>query len=164
MPIPFSVRHLVLDEADRLLDQEFISQTREIIAACTHDLLRKTVFSATLPAGVEKIAMEILRNPVRVVVGLKYATLFTCRRRLSFYCPEIPLSRQFPKALPMLPTSRPNCLLYCNTYQERIRRQSLYLRLRNPAHRHWPNNSSLTTFRMLTVFMLECHGKNEMTL
>ena len=66
-----SVRHLILDEADRLLDREFIAQVQEIAAACTHESVQKAVFSATLPAGVEKIAMDMLRDPIRVVVGLK---------------------------------------------------------------------------------------------
>ena len=29
------------------------------------------MFSATLPAGVEKIAMSMLQDPIRLVVGLK---------------------------------------------------------------------------------------------
>lgn len=66
-----SVRYLVLDEADRLLDKEFLEQTQEIVASCTHTRLQKAVFSATLPAGVEKIAMDMLQDPIRLVVGLK---------------------------------------------------------------------------------------------
>jgi ATP-dependent RNA helicase DDX52/ROK1 len=54
-----------------MLDSEFISQIQEIISACTHENLQTAVFSATLPAGAEKLAMQLLRNPVRVVVGLK---------------------------------------------------------------------------------------------
>lgn len=60
-----------MDEADRLLDSEFLPQIQEIVAACTHPNLQKAVFSATLPAGAEKIAMDMLNEPVRVVVGLK---------------------------------------------------------------------------------------------
>lgn len=66
-----SVRHVILDEADRLLDSEFLEQTQEILAACTHESVQKAVFSATLPAGAEKTAMGALRDPIRVVVGLK---------------------------------------------------------------------------------------------
>ncbi|KAF8139936.1 P-loop containing nucleoside triphosphate hydrolase protein [Boletus edulis] len=66
-----NVRHLVLDEADRLLDSEFLAQVQEVISACTHPEIQKAVFSATLPAGAEQLAMGILRNPIRIVVGLK---------------------------------------------------------------------------------------------
>jgi ATP-dependent RNA helicase DDX52/ROK1 len=54
------------------LDSEFLSQVEEIVAACTHPDIQKAVFSATLPAGVEKVAMGMLRDPIRVVVGLKF--------------------------------------------------------------------------------------------
>jgi ATP-dependent RNA helicase DDX52/ROK1 len=67
-----SVRHLVLDEADRLLDNEFMEQIQEIVAACSHVGLQKAFFSATLPANAEKLAMDMLQDPIRVVVGLKY--------------------------------------------------------------------------------------------
>jgi ATP-dependent RNA helicase DDX52/ROK1 len=77
-----SVRHLILDEADRMLDSEFISQVQEIIAACTHESLQTAVFSATLPSGAEKMAMQLLRNPVRVVVGLKCVGVFHSIRLL----------------------------------------------------------------------------------
>ena len=54
-----------------MLDNEFLSQIEEIVAACTHPNLQKAVFSATLPASAEKIAMDMMNDPVRVVVGLK---------------------------------------------------------------------------------------------
>ena len=69
-----SVRHLILDEADRLLDPEFLPQVQEIVAACSYPNIQKAVFSATLPAGVEKVAMAMLNDPVRVVVGVKYVS------------------------------------------------------------------------------------------
>lgn len=56
-----------------MLDSEFLPQVEEIVAACSHMNLQKAVFSATLPAGAEKIAMGMLHDPIRVVVGLKYA-------------------------------------------------------------------------------------------
>lgn len=72
----FSVRHLILDEADRMLDREFYAQITEIVAACTFPHVQKGVFSATLPASAEEIAMNMMSDPVRVVVGLKYVKLF----------------------------------------------------------------------------------------
>ncbi|MGF1591904.1 MAG: DEAD/DEAH box helicase [Kiloniellaceae bacterium] len=61
------VSHLVLDEADRMLDMGFIRDVRKIVAALParrHSLL----FSATMPAEVAKLAAEMLHNPVRVEV------------------------------------------------------------------------------------------------
>lgn len=74
---PSSVRQMIFDEADRLLESGFLPQIEEIIAACTHPKLRKAVFSATLPAGVEAVAKSFLFDPIRVVVGLKYVGTFT---------------------------------------------------------------------------------------
>ncbi|KIJ21449.1 hypothetical protein PAXINDRAFT_123201 [Paxillus involutus ATCC 200175] len=79
-----NVRHLVLDEADRLLDTEFLAQVQEVVAACTHPDVQKAVFSATLPAGVEKLAMGMLRNPIRIVVGLKDTPLPLISQSLTY--------------------------------------------------------------------------------
>lgn len=68
-----SVRHLILDEADRMLDPEFLEQVQEVVAACSNPNVQKAVFSATLPANAEKMAMNMMNDPIRVVVGLKYA-------------------------------------------------------------------------------------------
>ncbi|KIM84664.1 hypothetical protein PILCRDRAFT_818255 [Piloderma croceum F 1598] len=79
-----NVRHLILDEADRMLDSEFLPQVQEITAACTHENVQKAVFSATLPANAEKIAMKMLRDPIRVVVGLKDTPLPLISQSLTY--------------------------------------------------------------------------------
>lgn len=58
-----------------MLDPEFLSQTLEVLSGCTHQNIQKAAFSATLPAGAERIAMDNMTDPVRVVVGLKYAPI-----------------------------------------------------------------------------------------
>ena len=65
----------MLDEADRLLDNEFSEQVQEIVTASSHSNCQKALFSATLPANAENIAMGMLEKPIRVVVGLKLRLL-----------------------------------------------------------------------------------------
>ena len=61
------VEQLVLDEADRLLDEGFADEIGRITAllpAARQQLL----FSATFPAAVQTLAASLLRDPVRVTV------------------------------------------------------------------------------------------------
>ncbi len=61
------VEHLVLDEADRMLDMGFIHDIRKIIAKVPAK--RQTLFfSATMPKEIEDLARAMLNNPVRVAV------------------------------------------------------------------------------------------------
>ncbi|KAK3034627.1 hypothetical protein RJ639_033582 [Escallonia herrerae] len=60
--------YLVLDEADRMFDLGFEPQIRSIVGQIRPD--RQTLlFSATMPRKVEKLAREVLTDPVRVTVG-----------------------------------------------------------------------------------------------
>jgi ATP-dependent RNA helicase RhlE len=62
-----AVEHVVLDEADRMLDMGFIHDVRKIIAALPRQ--RQTLmFSATMPAEIERLAGTILQKPERVAV------------------------------------------------------------------------------------------------
>jgi ATP-dependent RNA helicase RhlE len=66
------VEVLVLDEADRMLDMGFIDDVKEIVAATSPE--RQTLlFSATMPDGVVGLAHDMMRDPVRVKVGLEAA-------------------------------------------------------------------------------------------
>ncbi|KAG9074130.1 RNA-dependent ATPase rok1, partial [Ceratobasidium sp. 370] len=79
-----NVRCLILDEADRLLEGQFLEQTEEIVQSCSHPDVQKAVFSATLPAGAEAIANGFLDSPVRIVVGLKDSATSTVKQKLTF--------------------------------------------------------------------------------
>lgn len=60
--------YVVLDEADRMFDLGFEPQIRSIVGQIRPD--RQTLlFSATMPRKVEKLAREVLTDPVRVLVG-----------------------------------------------------------------------------------------------
>ena len=52
------VRTLVLDEADQLVDEGFLSATRAIAAACPRDI-QMSLFSATISPGVQELITEL---------------------------------------------------------------------------------------------------------
>jgi len=63
------VEVLVLDEADRMVDMGFAPDLRRILALLPSD--RQTLmFSATMPAEVNRVAREAMRNPKRLDLGL----------------------------------------------------------------------------------------------
>ena len=49
-----TVRYLILDEADKLMEESFLKQVDDVIAACQHPDITRGLFSATLPQKVRK--------------------------------------------------------------------------------------------------------------
>merc|ERR1719147_291312 len=62
------ISYLVLDEADRMLDQGFEDDIREIIGM-THKDRQTCLFSATWPEAIRNLAREFLTDPVKVTMG-----------------------------------------------------------------------------------------------
>lgn len=62
-----AVQHVVMDEADRLLDDGFIGQVDAVLAECGSSR-RLHSFSATMPPATEQILRGLCATPVKIVV------------------------------------------------------------------------------------------------
>lgn len=94
-----SVKSLILDEADVLLDQLFREQTTGIWSACTNSDLQLNFWSATMGSNIETIVTDQLKthakkrdvpsNPlIRLVVGLKDTAVPNITHKLIYTATE----------------------------------------------------------------------------
>lgn len=81
------VSTLVLDEADRLLDEGFADELTRVLALLP-PVRQNLLFSATFPPAVLSLAELLLRNPVRVDVGAAAATVPDIQQRSIAVDPE----------------------------------------------------------------------------
>lgn len=69
-----AVQTFVLDEADRMMDLGFLPDVRRIVARVPRE--RQTLlFSATMPSEIERLAGELLREPVHTRIEPEKPTL-----------------------------------------------------------------------------------------
>ncbi|KAI9820090.1 MAG: RNA-dependent ATPase rok1, partial [Thelocarpon impressellum] len=135
--------HLVLDEADVLLDPLFREQTLGIWKACTNPDLRVSLWSATIGSSVECLAADTIssrrsalpRSPkawqlVRLVVGLKDSAVPNISHRLVYTATEpgklLALRQLLHPTARAGPPLRPPFLVFTQTIP---RAQALYAEL-----------------------------------
>ncbi|MFK7954292.1 MAG: DEAD/DEAH box helicase [Ekhidna sp.] len=63
------VTHLILDEADRMLDMNFYDDIKKIITYLPN-LKQTSMFSATMAPKIEKLAKSILQDPTKITLEL----------------------------------------------------------------------------------------------
>lgn len=81
------VRHIILDEGDRLLELGLLEQLDDILAACTYagGPIQKVLLSATIPTGVEDLARSFMSDdPIKIVVGTPNAAASSIKQRLLY--------------------------------------------------------------------------------
>lgn len=94
-----TVRDLILDEADVLLDPLFREQTLGIWEACTNPDLRSSCWSATMGSNIETLvadhiksrqaALDLPQRPlIRLVVGLKDTAVPNITHKLTYTATE----------------------------------------------------------------------------
>lgn len=92
-----TVRSLILDEGDVLLEQRFLEQTLQIWSACVNSSLRLRCFSATMGAHIEELIADQLSKRdannhivplVRLVVGLKDTAVPSIGHKLVYCATE----------------------------------------------------------------------------
>ncbi|GAU51250.1 hypothetical protein TSUD_187910, partial [Trifolium subterraneum] len=74
---------IVLDEADRLLNEDFEESLNEILGMIPRER-RTFLFSATMTKKVEKLQRVCLRNPVKIEASTKYSTVDTLKQQFRF--------------------------------------------------------------------------------
>ncbi|VVT55313.1 uncharacterized protein SAPINGB_P004534 [Magnusiomyces paraingens] len=69
-----SLKYLVMDEADRLLEAEFQTVMGRLLTALPKTGRHTYLFSATMTSQVDRLRRASLHNPVKVAVSSKYDT------------------------------------------------------------------------------------------
>nr|XP_023020447.1 probable ATP-dependent RNA helicase DDX27 [Leptinotarsa decemlineata] len=112
-----SVEVLILDEADRMLDEYFAEQMNEIIKQCSKK--RQTMlFSATMTDEVESLAAVSLTKPVRLFVDSNRDVAFNLRQEFIRIRSEKEAEREPILAALVCRTFREHCMVFVQTKKQ----------------------------------------------
>lgn len=112
-----SIEVLILDEADRMLDEYFAEQMKEIIKQCSRT--RQTMlFSATMSDEVKDLAMVSLNKPVRIFVDSNKDVAFNLRQEFIRIRQDKEGDREAILAALVCRTFRNHCIIFVQTKKQ----------------------------------------------
>lgn len=112
-----SIEVLILDEADRMLDEYFAEQMKEIIKQCAQT--RQTMlFSATMSDEVRDLASVSLVKPVRLFVDSNRDVAFNLRQEFIRIRSDKETDREPILAALVCRTFRDHCMIFVQTKKQ----------------------------------------------
>jgi superfamily II DNA/RNA helicase len=91
------IKHLILDEADRMLDMGFYEDIMKIISFLPADR-QNLLFSATMPPKMRQMAMKILKDPEQINISISKPPEKIVQKAYIVYEPQkIPLVKHVLK-------------------------------------------------------------------
>ena len=105
------IRFFVIDEADRMLDMNFLDQVVQIVKTLPTDRIT-LLFSATIPPEVRKVCREYMKQPMTIEIESQTKTVDTIEQK--YY--RVEHDRKNTQLNRLLLVEQPeSCMIFCNT-------------------------------------------------
>ena len=109
-----SISHLVIDEADEMLNMGFIEQVENIIKVVPRERITM-LFSATLPEDIEKLSKKYMRDPSYITINEEEKAFENIEHILY----EVKVNFKQQALINITITENADsCIIFCNTKQE----------------------------------------------